>query len=207
MLCLYRKIHLPAKPPWRRDILGDQKTKVDHGAALVRACDPGYRYTMSQRGKSRPQRLGRVLESVVARLGLDRDLDDYRLWQAWDEVVGPAVARNAQPVRLDARRLVVAVRNNVWMQELSLLREQLCARLNEWMGRDVVGEIFLVVGKIEPPAQKRPAPRPAQPRTTPAAEPDTGVPEDGSRRLEEAIARLWRAARNTPVPPEQGDDD
>ena len=86
---------------------------------------------------------------MLARFDLGRDIDDYRIWLAWDEVVGPAVARNAQPIRLDKRRLIVAVKNNTWMQELSLLRRDVCRKLNEWMGRDVVSEIFLVVGFIE----------------------------------------------------------
>ena len=58
-----------------------------------------------------PAKLGDLLGNVVSRLGLERNLDDYRIWAAWDEVVGPAVARNAQPIRLQARRLVVAVKN------------------------------------------------------------------------------------------------
>jgi predicted nucleic acid-binding Zn ribbon protein len=87
-----------------------------------------------------------VLEGVVARLGLRRDLDDYRVFEAWERIVGPQIARNAQPTRLDARRLVVTVKSAVWMQELSLLREDIRRKLNEWMGRDIVSEVFLVLG-------------------------------------------------------------
>jgi predicted nucleic acid-binding Zn ribbon protein len=74
------------------------------------------------------------LESVVSRLGLRRDLDDYR------------IARNAQPVRLDAKRLVINVKSAVWMQELALLREDIRQRINEWMGRELVQDLFLVLG-------------------------------------------------------------
>ncbi len=157
---------------------------------------------MDRSAKPGPARLGTVLENVVARLGLDRNLDDYRIWQAWDEVVGPAVARNAQPVRIDSRRLVVAVRNNVWMQELSLLRDRLCERLNEWMGRNVVGEIFLVVGKIEPPTRSDERVRPLQANSAPQRSRTGGPPEDGHRRLQEAIAKLWKAAEEAEDKPE-----
>jgi hypothetical protein len=126
-----------------------------------------------------------LLTAVVARLGLERDLDDYRLWAAWDEVVGPAVARNAQPSRLDTRRLVVSVKNAMWMQELTLLRHELCRKLNAWMGREVVSEIFLVVGRVEPPSdvsQQRRQVRPSSPAPRPAD-------------LNDAIDRLWKALR------------
>ncbi len=90
-----------------------------------------------------------VLHRALSRIGLDRELDDYRVIQLWDEVVGPTVARNAQPTRLDSKRLVVVVRSAPWLQELGMLRRDLCTRLNAAMGRNVINEIFLVVGKIE----------------------------------------------------------
>ena len=143
--------------------------------------------TPARSGSGRgPVSFGNVLNGVVSDLGLSRDLDDYRIWVAWDEVVGPAVARNAQPVRLDTRRLVVAVKNAMWMQELTLLRRDLCSRLNDWMGREVVSEVFLVIGRVEaPPAvarsgRVREAEKDAEPR-----------PADGNTALE----RLGRAVR------------
>lgn len=93
-----------------------------------------------------PIKVGGVLETVVSRLGLRRDLDDYRIFEAWERVVGEQIARNAQPVRLDARRLVINVKSAVWMQELALLREDIRQRINEWMGREVVQDLFLVLG-------------------------------------------------------------
>ena len=89
-----------------------------------------------------------MLDDVVARLGLRRDLDDYRIFEAWDRVVGTHIARHAQPVRLDARRLVVHVRSAVWLQELSLLRGELRHRINEWMGREIVSDLFFVLGPL-----------------------------------------------------------
>jgi len=138
-------------------------------------------------GRGGPVPMADVLAGVVSRLGVERNLDDYRLWVAWDEVVGPAVARNAQPSKLDARRLVVAVKNATWMQELSLLRHDLCHKLNGWMGRDVVSEIFLVVGRVEPASP--PKRRVRNLVRDPA--PDTVRPGDDNA----AIERLWKALR------------
>jgi predicted nucleic acid-binding Zn ribbon protein len=108
-----------------------------------------------------PQKVGGVLETVVSRLGLRRDLDDYRIFEAWERVVGEQIARNAQPVRLDARRLVINVKSAVWMQELALLREDIRQRINEWMGRELVQDLFLVLG---PPHDDEPKSRTAHPR-------------------------------------------
>ena len=153
-----------------------------------------------------PRRLSDLLGQVCARLGLARDLDDYRIWQAWDDVVGPLVARNAQPVRLDGRRLIVAVRSTTWMQELSLLRRDLCGRLNAWMKREVITEILLVIGKVDlaRPTDPRagggrygtagpPSARSLHSRTRDQLQPEPA--EQTRARLEAAIEKLWAAAR------------
>jgi len=111
-----------------------------------------------------PKRVSGVLETVVSRLGLRRDLDDYRIFEAWERVVGDQIARNAQPVRLDARRLVIHVKSAVWMQELALLRGDILRRINEWMGRELVQDLFLVLGSPHDEEPKRSAPRAARRR-------------------------------------------
>jgi predicted nucleic acid-binding Zn ribbon protein len=102
----------------------------------------------NENDRTGPRPVGGVLTEVVARLGLRRSLDDYRIFEAWDRVVGPQIARHAQPVRLDARRLVIHVHSAVWLQELTLLRDDLRRRINEWMGRELVSELFLVLGPL-----------------------------------------------------------
>ena len=52
----------------------------------------------------------------------------------WDEVVGEAVARHAQPVKLDGDRLVVEVDDPAWATQLRFLEATLLARLTEALG-------------------------------------------------------------------------
>jgi hypothetical protein len=145
---------------------------------------------------TRPTRLSALLEQTLARFGLDRRLDDYRVWQAWDEVVGLTISRNAQPVRLDGSRLIVTVRSSTWLQELSLLQRELVRRLNEWMKRDVVHEIFFVVGRVEqttPASLVKPVVRDAAQSSLALAPPASpGLSPEAT----EIFERLWRAARS-----------
>lgn len=154
--------------------------------------------------RSRPTRFSALLEQTLSRFGLDRRLDDYRVWQAWDEVVGRTISRNAQPVRLDGTRLVVAVKSSTWLHELSLLQREIIVRLNEWMQREVVRELFFVVGRVE--AQERPTGRPGAQGLRPPRGRD-GDPEalhvagpPDAAELEPDVAatfeRLWKAARS-----------
>lgn len=159
--------------------------------------------------RSGPTRLSALLEQALSRIGLDRRLDDYRVWQAWDEVVGQTISRNAQPVRLDGSRLVVAVRSSTWLQELSLLQRELITRLNEWMQREVVRELFFVVGRVERSAPSSSSVRGRGPvaagepqgqragragSTVAHVEPPPSS-EDLSPDVAATFERLWRAAR------------
>jgi hypothetical protein len=156
---------------------------------------------------SRPVRLSSLLEQTLARIGLDRRLDDYRVWQAWDEVVGRTISRNAQPVRLDGTRLIVTVRSSTWLQELSLLQRELITRLNEWMKREVVRELFFVVGRVEhltPESigRERRMRAPGEPQGQKRRD-DSGaageqIPDsdDLSPDVAATFERLWRAARS-----------
>ncbi|HXC51065.1 MAG TPA: DUF721 domain-containing protein [Candidatus Limnocylindrales bacterium] len=153
--------------------------------------------------RSAPTRLSALLEQTLARFGLDRRLDDYRVWQAWDEVVGRTISRNAQPVRLDGTRLIVTVRSSTWLQELSLLQRELVTRLNEWMQREVVREIFFVVGRVEQQSERAASRAPGEPqgqrlRDENADQLELVSPPSSSGLSPEVAAtfeRLWRAAR------------
>jgi hypothetical protein len=146
--------------------------------------------------RSGPAKFSILLEQALSRLGLDRRLDDYRVWEAWDAVVGRTISRNAQPSRLDGTRLIVTVRSSAWLQELSLLQRELIARINEWMQREVVRELFFVVGRVEHP--KAPAPTPPPPVVKPGpSEIEEVAPIDSAMSPETAaiFERLWRAAK------------
>lgn len=156
--------------------------------------------------RSRPTRLSSLLEQTLSRFGLDRRLDDYRVWQAWDEVVGRTISRNAQPVRLDGARLVVAVKSSTWLQELSLLQRELIVRLNEWMRREVVREMFFVVGRVDqsgpgtprPGAQGQLPPRGSVEREIVLAD-KAPASEELSPEVQATFERLWKAARSRPL--------
>ena len=94
--------------------------------------------------------LGDILERTVRRLPLRRRLDDYAIWEIWDDAVGPTVARNARPQKIRNDTLFVKVRGATWMQQLQYMKHMIVETLNQRLGREVVTNIFFVVGDIPP---------------------------------------------------------
>jgi len=92
-----------------------------------------------------PVRLGDVLRGALARLPGGAELSSYPIWSEWSAVVGPTIARHAQPRRLKRGVLVVAVDGPDWMHELHFMKRDLRDRLNARLGRRVVRDLFLVL--------------------------------------------------------------
>ncbi len=97
------------------------------------------------------ERLGELLNISLKRLDLDSRLADYGVWTIWNHAVGSAIARNAQPEKIRNGTLIVKVSSPVWMQQLQFMKEMIAAKLNEQLKRNVVKNIFFVVGRIDLP--------------------------------------------------------
>jgi hypothetical protein len=104
------------------------------------------------------ERLGDVLEISLKRLDLDTRLGDYGVWTIWNDTVGTAIARNAQPEKIRNGTLMVKVSSPVWMQQLQFMKEMIAAKLNEQLKSAVVKNIFFVVGRIDMPPEESLAP-------------------------------------------------
>ena len=98
---------------------------------------------------SRPAPLGTVLQQAMEASRIDIDLDAYRLWQQWEDVVGPTIAQNTRPEAIKGKLLLVNVSSAPWMQQLQFLKPELIEKLNETLGKEVVGDIRFKIGPLD----------------------------------------------------------
>ncbi len=105
---------------------------------------------MSRRAKNQQaSAIDILIEKILADKGLDHKLQQYRAWTVWDDVVGPQIARYAQPLRIRGSVLEVRVENATWMQQLQLLKPKILRELNGRLGGQVLDDIFWKRGAIE----------------------------------------------------------
>jgi len=90
------------------------------------------------------------LKDIITTIFDDPELpfnpDDARLWNVWDEVVGPQIAKNAQPSWIKNRRLRINVSDPIWLQELKFEGETIKEKLNRKLGRKAVEKIEFRLG-------------------------------------------------------------
>lgn len=118
------------------------------------------------------------------------------VWPAWEQAVGPQVARRARPVAMRDGVLYVNVAHPVWLQELQPMREALLHRIQKLAGATVVKELRLKVGPLpkldearavaEPPKPEQRAPIPYE-----LARTIRTVPASGLRSVLLRVASKW----------------
>jgi predicted nucleic acid-binding Zn ribbon protein len=133
-----------------------------------------------------------VLRAVLPRLPHAERLQEYRVWEVWEQAVGTAVARKAQPRKIHNGKLFVTVASAVWMQEMQFYKAVIQDKVNHELGALVVKDVRFVVGRVHDADRQMPVAvrRPPLPPFSDLVVPDIGHPE-----LEGAFAALLAARR------------
>ncbi len=61
------------------------------------------------RKKDKMQTLGSALQALVKSLGIEKQVEQYKIFDVWNEAVGEQVAKVAQPERIHNGILIVKV--------------------------------------------------------------------------------------------------
>ena len=103
----------------------------------------------TRRKTEKPSFLGDILSGYLNQPGLRSKMREQRILDAWDRVVGKAIAEVSQPARVRNRILQVRVINSVWMQELQFHKPFMIQKLNEFLGDPAVQDLRFVLGERE----------------------------------------------------------
>ena len=94
--------------------------------------------------KDRPARIGGLIGTMLARLGIAEKVERASVVADWEGLVGPHIARVARPVRVQGETLFVEVESASWRMELSMMRPQLMRKLNAGKGQGRIERIVFV---------------------------------------------------------------
>lgn len=157
---------------------------------------------MSRPGWRQPVAIADAVSATLQRLGLEGRVRQHDIWRIWPLVVGPQIARHAQPVSVWQGRLIVNVTDSVWLHHLSMMRHRLVRAVNERMAPAEIRELVLRVGEV-PAAPVGPSP--SLPRFVSvgkvdparAAAIENALAPLGDAPFRDALRRLWlRAAQH-----------
>lgn len=99
---------------------------------------------IDDRYEPRAERVGTLLETVLADLGVDGKLQECRALLAWEEVAGDRLSSQAEAIGVDRGRLQLVVSSAVWRTHLSFSKQQLLDRINQRLGERVLKDLVFV---------------------------------------------------------------
>ncbi len=121
----------------------------EEGAAgrLPDSLRPGARRAGKSGSSTRgPEKVRDILERVLRRRGLDRELEYQKLLEEWPRLVGAGLARVTRARSVRNGVLVVEVPSSAWAMELNMRRRQIMARLNAGRSVRVKRVMFVLSG-------------------------------------------------------------
>lgn len=94
-----------------------------------------------------------VLQSLFenGKSPLSEQFMRWKLWAKWEEVVGPTIAKNTEPVGFQRGMLYVWVRNSTWMQQMIFLKDPIRDTINQKFENNFVKYIKFTLDRREVP--------------------------------------------------------
>lgn len=86
--------------------------------------------------------IGTVLDTLLRSLGIERQIDQYKIFDAWNEVVGEQVAKVAKPERIRNGTLIVSVNNAPWRAELTFRKQEILDKIRDTMNSNSITDII-----------------------------------------------------------------
>jgi predicted nucleic acid-binding Zn ribbon protein len=93
--------------------------------------------------KSNEKPLKAAIEEFLDSFHLRDKLNETRVIQSWEKVVGEMVAKNTSQLHIRNRVLFVKVNSSALRNELLFAREKIVTALNKEVGANVVNELAL----------------------------------------------------------------
>lgn len=94
------------------------------------------------------EHIGGVINKILKTYRHESDEELVKVWNLWNSAVGDVVAENTKPAAFKGRLLLVHVVSSTWMHQLQFLKTDIIERLNDALGKDMVGEIKFKIGPL-----------------------------------------------------------
>ena len=76
----------------------------------------------------------------------------WKIWARWEEIVGPTIGKNSEPVGFYRGILYLWVPHSTWMQQMTFMRKQIKETVNKKLGKDYLKDVRLTLDRKEVPS-------------------------------------------------------
>lgn len=91
--------------------------------------------------RKKTEEVGNIAHQVLRELGIETPYNEYRLLQAWPEIMGEGISRMTGEMFIRNRVLYVKINSPAMRMNLAMERTRLVYRLNQYIGAQVIEKI------------------------------------------------------------------
>lgn len=106
---------------------------------------------MKAKRSKQPTPVGEIVEKLLKGLNLEARVSRENLHKFWPQAVGEKFALHSWPVSFRGKTLIIGVADSLWMQEMSLRRQEILEGIARELGPDLVNNLRFQLGP--PPHQ------------------------------------------------------
>lgn len=92
------------------------------------------------------QKMKDIVSNTIRNLGLQKPYSDQSVIVHWSEIVGDDIAANAYARSVQQGTLMVSVNSSVWSHHLSMMKESIIDKINQFIGYKLIFDIRFQAG-------------------------------------------------------------
>lgn len=86
-----------------------------------------------------------ALEKYLKEKKWDKRIKGYQIIDNWKDLVDKEIAHSSQPIKIQDKCLFLAVKSNVWANELNLRKGELIEKINLKAGEEIISNILFKI--------------------------------------------------------------
>jgi predicted nucleic acid-binding Zn ribbon protein len=90
-----------------------------------------------------------ALENFLKKKKWIKKIKGYQIISNWENLAGKEIARSSQPIKIQDKFLFLAVKSNVWANELNLRKGELIEKINREAGEKIISDILFKVRRSQ----------------------------------------------------------
>jgi len=90
-----------------------------------------------------------ILPITIKNLGIQKKYNAESVILHWKKIVGGEIATHAYPILVQSGILVVGVNNSVWCHHLSMMKESIIAKINNFVAEKLIMDIRFQAGYLK----------------------------------------------------------
>lgn len=101
--------------------------------------------------KKKSESISAYLPTVLKTLESKYKDDAHKIWELWDNAIGPELAKRVRPHKFRSGKLTVAVDGSAWLGQIAFIAPQMIEAINASIGKALVTSIRGVAAEVAPP--------------------------------------------------------